>query len=208
MSNFLKLGTVDVLPLLFEVKKQPELWNRNPCRLSRNAPHHETQDMFLRYRDDTPFIKSNEWSKFVDKDIEDWNKTIDFLPSAKPVIFDVMSRVQGEMLGGVFIYKLQPGSKIYPHEDHGWHPEFYDKFNICLQSNSKAAFCYDGEAMFQEQGDIHFFKNDVKHWVVNEGEIDHIVMTVCVRTDRGFRVPWSPEGWSRDMLNLRIVSCL
>lgn len=198
MKNFTQIGSMDVAPLLLEVQRQPQLWNKNPCRLSKRGPHHETQDMFLRYKDETENLQKRDWSNFSDAHIPEWNRTIDFLPSARRLVFELMARVQGEMLGGVFIYKVEPGKQIYRHVDKGWHPEFYDKFNICLQSNPNAAFCYEGEEMVQAQGDVHHFRNDVLHWVVNEGPDDHIVMTVCIRLDRGVRVPWSPEGWTLD----------
>lgn len=199
MPNFEKIaGGANTKPLLKEILTQPELWNKNPCRLSKAGPHHEIQDMFLRYKDETENIQSNNWSNFGDAHIPDWNKTIDFLPSAKKLIFDLMNFVHGEMLGGVFLYKVEPGKQIYPHVDKAWHPEFFDKFNICLQSNKDAAFCYAGERMIQKQGDVHFFQNNVEHWVVNEGKTDHIILTICIRRDRGYRVPWSPEGWSLD----------
>lgn len=199
MKNFLKIaGGADVLPLLLEVQRQPELWDKNPCRLSKRGPHHETQDMFLRYKDETEHVNNADWKHFADAHFGEWNKTIDHLPSARKLIFDLMHRVQGEILGGVFLYKIQPGKQIYPHIDKGWHAEFYDKFNICLQSNPNAAFHYDGEKMVQQAGDVHLFQNNVNHWVVNEGDDDHIILTVCIRLDRGFRAPWSPEGWNFD----------
>ena len=197
-SYFCRLDSVDTEPLLSEVLAQPELWNKNPCRLSRKTPHYETQDMILRYRDETSFRESGDWSRFVDAHLPQWNRTIEFLPAARNIVFELMSRYRGEMLGGVFIYKLQPGTQIYPHVDRGWHPEFYDKFNVCLASNRQTAFYYERSAMFQEAGDIHWFRNDVKHWVKNEGTTDHIVMTVCMRLDRGDRGPWSPDGWHPD----------
>lgn len=199
MKNFNQIAEgVDVTALLNEVVSQPELWNKNPCRLSSYGPHRETQDMFLRYKDETENIQAAEWQNFSAPHLPEWYRTIDFLPSARKLIFDLMALVFGEMLGGVFIYKVEPGKQIYPHIDQGWHPDFYDKYNICLQSNPKAAFCYEDEQMVQQQGDIHFFRNNVTHWVVNEGETDHIIMIVCIRKDRGYRTPWSPEGWSID----------
>lgn len=199
MNNFLKIASgVDVMPLLLDIHRQPELWDKNPFRLSVRAPHHETQDICLRYKDETENQERGDWSNFSDEHIPDWYKSADFLPHAKRIIFDLMARVHGEMLGAVFIYKLQPGKQIYPHKDFGWHPEFYDKFNICLQSNPQASFCYDGERMVQAAGDVHQFRNDTKHWVKNDGDCDHIVMVVCIRLDRGHRVPWSPDGWTMD----------
>lgn len=208
LKNFLHIASgIDVLPLLLDVHRQPHLWNKNPCRLSERGPHHETQDMFLRYKDETENIKSGDWKNFSDPHFAQWNETIDHLPHARPLIFDLMARVKAEILGGVFLYKVEPGKKIHPHVDKGWHPEFYDKFNVCLQSNPLAAFLYENETMVQAAGDVHHFRNDVKHWVTNNGENDHIVMTVCVRLDHGYRVPWSPERWTMDQSLGRKEQC-
>lgn len=196
--NFTFVTKTNPLPLLFEIKKQPELWNKNPCRLSKKGPHHETQDMFLRYKDEKENIESNDWSNFSNEHVPVWNKTIDFLPSARTLVFDLAGYLRSEMIGGVFIYKVEPGKQIYTHVDKGWHAEYFDKFNVCLQSNPQAAFVYENERMVQSQGDIHWFRNDVPHSVINEGECDHIVMTVCLRFDKGYRSEWSPEGWSLD----------
>lgn len=194
--NFKKIASgIDTSALLEEVISQPFLWNKNPCRLGKNGPHHETQDMFLRYKSEAPHIEKDDWKDFADEHLAIWNTTIDYLPSAKKIIMDLMGAMQGEILGGVFLYKIEPGKQIYPHTDQGWHPKFYDKFNVCLQSNPQTHFHYAQDAMTQIAGDVHWFRNDIKHWVINEGETAHMVMTVCIRFDQGERAPWSPEWW-------------
>ena len=200
MTNFYEIASnVDVLPLLLEVHKQPELWNKNPARLSKRGPHWDCQDIFLRGEDETSFIHGNKsWVEHGREHIPVWYKTIDFLPSAKKLILNLSHKMQSEMIGGCYLYKVSPGHKIFPHIDRGWHPDYFDKFNICLQSNEKSAFVYDDNRLIQKKGDIHFFRNDVNHSVINEGECDHIVMIVCLRIDRGYRCPWSPENWTID----------
>ena len=95
-----------------------------------------------------------------------------------------MSLVFGERLGGVLLYKIPPGKQIYPHTDMGWHVDYYEKFNVCLKTNPETAFYYHGEEMKVKEGDVHFFRNDIPHWVKNEGLTDHIVLTVCIKTER------------------------
>jgi hypothetical protein len=200
MVNFTQVGNgVNTQPLLAQVLGQPHLWDKNPCRLSKHGPHHESNDIFLRSNDETPMLADKAlWSTYVRKHTSVWYQSIDLLPAAKPLIYGVMLGAQAEQLGGVYIYKLKPGCKIHPHIDTGWHPDYYTKFNICLQSNPQAAFVYYDELLVQQAGDVHNFRNDVTHSVINEGVTDHIIMTVCVRTDDGYRCPWSPEGWSLD----------
>jgi hypothetical protein len=199
MKNFMQIAQgMDVRQLLLDLKRQPFLWNKNPCRLSKRGPHYETSDIFLRSKDETENIANKEWASFSQPHVPEWYKSIENLPSAKPLIFDLMRAVQGEILGSVLLYKVEPGQRIHSHVDTGWNAEVTEKFNICLQSNDKAAFCYDNEKMYQKAGDVHWFCNTVNHWVVNEGENDHIILTVCIKMDSGYRVPWSPEGWTMD----------
>ena len=199
MKNFQQIAAgVDVTPLMLELQRHPELWNKNPCRQSLKGPHYEQSDIIVRYKDETPNIESGDFSDFCDEHIPVWYKSADMLPSVRKLVFDLMGFVNGELLGGVLIYKLPPGKRIHPHTDKGWHAESFEKFNICLQSNPAAGFCYEDEMMVQRAGDIHWFRNTVDHWVVNEGTDDHIILTVCILLDTGVRAPWSPEGWTID----------
>lgn len=183
MRNFLQIARgVDVLPLLLEVNRQPELWDKNPVRLSDNGPHSQTHDIWLRYKDETENVENKDYSNFGDPHDGVWYPAYYHLPSARRMIFDLMSRVEGERLGGVLIYTVPPGKEILPHIDTGWHVDYYDKFNICLQSNPKARFCYETEEFVQFPGDVHRFVNNVSHWVKNDGEEDHIVLTVCIHS--------------------------
>lgn len=200
MKHFTQVNRcLEARNILAKLRKYPELWDKNPARLAATGPHTATHDIILRYKDETPnFENFNLWLEFSDPHIPCWYKSIDYLPEVKTVALDLMRIVRGEMLGAVFIYKVEPGKSITPHRDWGWHAEYYDKYNICLQTNPKAAFCYEDEVCRQVEGDVHRFENHIKHWVVNEGDTDHIILTVCIRTDRGYRVPWSPEGWTLD----------
>lgn len=184
VKHFLQIAAgVDTMPLLLELHRQPHLWNRNDARLSENGPHYQTQDIWLRYKDETENKRSGSYADFGDPHDGVWYPAFYALPSARKIIFDLMRRVEGERLGGVLLYKVPAGKRILPHTDTGWHVDYYDKFNICLQSNRAAAFCYhDGEKMYQEPGDVHHFANNVEHLVTNEGEDDHIVLTICIRT--------------------------
>lgn len=183
-KNFLQVaGGLDVMPIVMELHRQSGLWNRNDVRLSKAGPHWQSDDIWLRYKDETENKKTGDYQNFSDPHDAIWYPSYYALPSARKLIFGLMSRIEGERLGAVFIYRVAPGKKILPHIDTSWHASFYDKFNICLQSNPRAAFVYDddGEAFQQRPGDVHSFRNDTTHSVVNDGADDHIIMTVCIR---------------------------
>ena len=189
MNNFLRIGqNAATMPLLLELQRQPELWNRDLERLDfAGSPHRETSDVWLRYKDKRPHVESGDFSGFNDPHYGVWYPSYYALPAARPLIFSLMSSVLGEALGGVLIYKIPPGKRIYPHVDTGWHVEYFDKFNLALQCDPNTVFRYpgSGEEMRVQTGDVHWFRNDLEHEVVNEGKEDHIVMTVCIHVDKG-----------------------
>jgi hypothetical protein len=109
-----------------------------------------------------------------------------------------MARVRGEMLGGVFLYKLEPGrGSTSTPTPAGIRRSTTSSTSAC-RANPAAAFVYEDERLVQRAGDVHWFRNDVDHEVVNDGDDAHVILTVCVRLDRGVRVPWSPPGWTMD----------
>ena len=197
-SEFAKIGSIDIAPLMLEVSSQPFLWDKNPLWLSKWGPHHEMQTLVIRTRDESEFVQSGRWSEFADAGFNDWYLTSDYIPSAREIALDIMAKVRGEHLGGILIFKVEPGRQVFTHSDKAWASEFYDKYSVCLQSNPRAATAFDTSRMVQRPGDVHQFENLTPHSFVNEGDEAHISMVVSIRTDGGKRVPWSPEGWSID----------
>lgn len=182
-TNFLRIGSFDPVPLALELQRHPELWNQHPARLSPKGPHYQTDDIWLRYKDQTENVASGDWSDFADLHVPVWYPAIQVLPSARKLLFDLMARVEGEWLGGVLIYRVPPGKEILPHTDRGWHPEYFDKFNFAIQSQKGCSFYYPqhGEAMQSVTGDVHWFRNTVPHGVKNDSDDDQIILTVCVK---------------------------
>ena len=181
-KNFLKIAQgVDVMPLALEIARQPELWNKNDHRLTQiGSPHRETDDIWLRYK----AAAEDDKTKFHEPHDSVWYPAFYALPTARKLIFDLMARVEGERLGGILIYRVPAGKQIYVHTDSAWHAQFYEKFNISIQSNSNAQFFYPevDEAMASNAGDVYWFKNTIPHGVKNTSADDQIIMTVCIKT--------------------------
>lgn len=178
-------GGVDVTPLMLQIQCQPELWDRNPARLAAHGPHAQTHDIWVRYKDETENKASGDYSNFADPHDPIWYPAYYALPAARTLIFSLMARVEGERLGGVLIYSVPPGKEILPHVDQGWHPNYYDKFNVSLKSLPGCVFHYEDERMQALTGDVHWYTNDVLHWVTNQSEDDQVVMSVSIRTHKG-----------------------
>lgn len=177
--------TVPVRQLQQELEGNQDLFGKYPMRGDFPAsPHSEMKDIWVRYNDVQPFLKSGDWSKFADEHDSKWYEAADRLPSARNIAFQIMSEEQGERLGGVLITKLPPGGRIKKHTDSGWHSDYYDKYYVAVKSPKGSVFGFDDGNIAAEDGQIFWFDNSHPHWVENHTDDDRISMIVCIRTDK------------------------
>src|ERR1700761_9837165 len=94
---------VEVAPLVYQLAAHPELWDKNNARLQTAGPHRETHDIWLHYKDQSENLASQDWRNFGDQHFPIWYPAAAILTEAQPLIFGLMSAVQGEMLGGVLL---------------------------------------------------------------------------------------------------------
>lgn len=183
MKNFVKIAQgINVAPLAAELHQNAWLWNQDKERLFPQGPHRDSDDIWVRYNDKTAYTASGDWTHFNDEHDPVWYDAFYALPSLKKIVFDLARHAEAERIGGVFIWRVKSGQKIHPHQDWGWHVDYYEKFNVCLQSAPGAAFVYKDEKITDVPGDVHRFTNTVDHEVVNSSDTDYIVMCVCLRT--------------------------
>lgn len=170
---------VDVIPLLHAATRQPALWNASTLRTRHpGTAHREVDDIWLRFNDiGDPAC------------VADDHESIDYpafslLPQARPLIFDLMRRVEGERLGRVLITRLPPGGRIYPHEDGGAHAAYYDRYQVALQGLPGSVFRAGGEQVFMASGEVWWFDNSQTHEVINNSADDRVHMIVDIRVRR------------------------
>lgn len=181
MKNFLKIADgIDVTPLLMALKANPELWNQNTLRTEHvGTAHHEVDDIWLRF---------NDLKEGIDA-VADGHESVNYpaffaLPQARPLVFGLMARVEGERLGRCLITQLKPGKKILPHEDGGSHAAYYERFHIVLQSLPGNHFRCGDEAIGMKAGEVWWFDNAVEHEVINNSSDDRIHLIVDIRTSK------------------------
>lgn len=173
---------VDVSELREQLKAHPELFGQYPMRGNfQGSPHREMTDIWVRYNDVTPFLESGDFSKFGDEHDSVWYPCAQLIPAVRPVVFSIMAAVQGERLGGVLITKLPPGGKIHPHTDSGWHARYYDKFYVPVEDYGSVFGFEDGD-IHPEPGEVYWFDNSRRHWVVNDADGERVSMIVCIKT--------------------------
>lgn len=178
MKNFQKIAQgVDVMPLLHAIQTQPELWNVHSLRtMYPQSPHHQAEDIWLRFNP----ISGDITDVINDKNCMNY-EGFQALPQARPIIFDLMRRVEGEQLGRVIITKLAPGAEITPHEDGGAPATYYERYHIILQNLPGSIFNCGDETVTMKQGDVWWFNNQQVHSVVNNSADDRLTMICDIR---------------------------
>lgn len=181
MKNFQLISTdACVVPLYNAVMRAPDLWNAHKVRTTHpGSPHHQVEDILLRF---------NEISQSVDKIVDD-KECLNYpamfeLPQARPLIYGLMSHIEGERLGRCMITKLAPGKTITAHADEGAPAEYYDRYHIVLNSTPGSVFRCGDEKICMATGDIWWFNNRIKHEVINNGTDDRVHLIIDIRTFR------------------------
>lgn len=105
------------------------------------------------------------------------------LPSLRPLVFGLMTRVSAVELGSILITRLPRGGEILPHSDRGgWAPEWFNcKCHVTL-AGASVSTCSD-ETVTMRQGDVFTFDNLLPHSVANTGDCERIVCIVSMRCE-------------------------
>jgi len=181
MKNILTIASgINVIPLQFELQRQPQLWNTRKERTEHpESPHREVSDIWLRYT-------SGEFKESHNPHESVWLDAADLLPEVKKHSRAVMGLVQGDALGGILITRIPPGGQVYPHTDGGWNAETFDKFALQISGHQQQSFCYEDGEHIAAPGDLYWFNNQQSHWVINDSPIDRITLIVCVKLDKPY----------------------
>lgn len=192
MKNFRLIADgVDTTALALALQKQPELWKKDLYWRNHPVPvFSEVDSILLRFPTKAPYQFKDETERQAYlASIDPWEcfdqPAYELLLEAKPLIFGLMSMVQGERLGRVMINRMQPGSHILPHSDITAGAKYYDRFHIVLQTNKDVEFRAGEEHGTMKQAQAWWFENAVEHEVWNRGEGDRIHMIIDIKC-KGF----------------------
>jgi len=171
---------IDISELHAQLEAQPELWNEHLGRANPDSPHFGVSDIWVRYRAARDLTKPQH---FAEPHWAEYYPIWDKLPALKPIVFDLMHKLEATYLGGILVTKIPPGGRVKPHHDRGsWHAETMDtKVYVGVQSNSGCVnFCGD-ESLVINAGDAVVFNNQIVHSVENNGTTDRITAIICMR---------------------------
>lgn len=182
MQAFNKIHSdLDISLARNEIANNDHLFGEYSARKYASPIHAQMTDIWLRYGDIREMIKSGDYSKIASEHDSIWLKD---LPECKRLCFKIMSLVDGERLGGVLITKLPPGGQILPHNDSGWHADYYDKYYVPIENSKGAVFGFDDGVIDPDLGDAWAFDNSYNHWVDNNTDQDRIAMVVCIKQSK------------------------
>jgi hypothetical protein len=171
----------DVRPLVSELSWSSELWNDFDLRTNHpQSPHREMDDIIVRYNARVNF--NGDRQAFNGPHDSVWWDAAERLPSALPIVFDLMRAVQAERLGMVLITRQPAGATCHPHVDNGWHAKHYEKFAVQLASTAGQTFHVGDQSLMTNPGDCFWFDNSQTHWVLNPTDEARMTMIVCIRT--------------------------
>lgn len=175
MRNFLKIAEgVDTTPILHGLAQHPDLWDEHTARTTYpNTPHAEVSDILVWYND------LDQEPQTIANDIEVRPyRAWDELPQLRPVVFDLMRRVEGVRLGRVVITRLPPGKCISLHTDDGLPAELFSRYHLTLQAQAGCLFKCWGETLMERTGTAFMFNNRLQHGVINNSADDRLTL-IC-----------------------------
>jgi len=162
-----------VLPILAALDARPELWNAHNLRTTYpDSPHAEADDILLMF---------NELDGEIINDIQTHPFDAWYQLPVRDIVLNLMRRVGGVQLGRVLITRLAPGKKIAPHADQGAPADFFQRYQIALQSLPGCTFRSGEEVIQFASGEVYWFDNTLEHEVINNSAADRIVMIVDLR---------------------------
>jgi hypothetical protein len=168
---------INVSRIYWMLQQHPELWNMHTERTeSPDSPHYGLDDIWVRYGKPEHAVNNQAHAA-------QWYPCADML-GVKQLCLDLMRHVGGVELGGVLITRIKPGKICRPHEDHGWHARYYDKFLVQISSAPGQAFHFEDERLETKPGDVAWFDNKYTHWVTNDTPYERVSMIVCIRVEK------------------------
>lgn len=170
----------EVAPLVAQIDRSPDVWNRHTMRTEAyETPHSAVSDIWVRY---------NAWehwtgdvAAFNGPHVSSWYPVADEIPAVRGLVDAVVAHVGGGALGGVLITRIPAGGEVKPHVDHGWHAGYYEKFAVQLKGDPRQAFCFEDSRLSPDPGDLYTFDNSKLHWVTNDSDAERITLICCIR---------------------------
>ena len=183
MKNFIKIMEgMDTAMLLQQLAHNKDLWDQNKFRTTyKNTPHVDIHDIYLRYAN---VFEKKETGAVLRDTSPIWYSPITFLSHAKPLVLDLMRKVEGYSLERCLITKLEPKGRINPHADNaGEYVNQGDiaRYHIVLNGKPGSWFRCGDERVDMLTGEVWWFNALEEHEVQNDSDDERIHLIADIR---------------------------
>ena len=179
MRNFLLIAqNIDVVPVLNALAGHPDLWDEHTLRTTYpGTPHSQVSDILVWFND----LDQPPEALIDDKAVAPY-RAWSAIPQLRPLVFDLMRRVEGVSLGRVMITRLPPNKEITPHVDGGAPATWFTRYQLMLHCLPGVIFQAGNERVAMKTGECWMFDNTQEHSVQNGSGEDRIVLIADIRT--------------------------
>jgi hypothetical protein len=186
MRNFQLIATnIDVIPLMMALQTRPQLWNQHNFRTTyTGTPHRDVDDILLRFSAPEKTVDPDHLADVLEDVGPVFYPAWQELPQVRPLVFDLMRRVEAVSLGRVIITRLRPGGRIAPHADtEGDYVARDDgmRFHVVLQGLPGSLYHCGDETVAMLSGTAWWFQHREVHSVENASADDRIHLLVDFR---------------------------
>ena len=186
MHNFYQVAAnVDVVPLMMALNTKSHLWNQHRFRTTYNGtPHGDVDDVILRFSAPAKTADPNHLTDVLEDMAPVFYPAWQELPQVRPIVFDLMRRVEAHTLGRVIITRLRPGGRIAPHADTDGEYVARDdgmRFHVVLQGLPGSLYHCGPEVVTMLTGTAWWFAHREVHSVENNSSSERVHLLVDVR---------------------------
>lgn len=176
MKNFIKIGNVDISPLLEELENTVHLWGHTPERASYNGSAHKDTDCIILRGN-----SSRDITKYQEEIESDWwIASLNFPYTVR--FIEMLSKAFGfKEVGKVMFTTLYPKSSISEHVDEGSYSDHFDRMHIPLITSDKVVFKCGAEQISMKEGEIFVFNHKLPHSVTNDGNHERFHLVIDYR---------------------------
>lgn len=161
--------------LLAQISVIPNIWSENTWRQDEAGGMSDTEAIMLRWAAANSFESVRDSVSCIN------TVNMDRLSAAKPLLERIVAAVGAIDIGRVFIVKLKPEGRIYPHSDVGIYADTFERFHLCLHAPLEFEFYSQHptgpiQMCNMQAGELWWFNHKRVHWAYNGGVTDRISM--------------------------------
>lgn len=160
--------------LLEAIALNPQLWKLNTWRQDEAGGQQDTEAIMLRWAAENNFTSIRD-----SLSVQNTPQFNELGEVAWPLLSAAAQAVGATAIGRIFVVKLKPAGRVYPHVDVGLYADTFERFHICLQADPEFTYFVQHptgpvQACTMQAGELWWFNHKRTHWAHNGSTRDRI----------------------------------